>query len=84
MPKIISKSIVCSDTQKDRDDSKHEYEEEKLKTYYCICGKLSLIIGSFQVENLPLRRCDGSRVLDSTKIAYKVFIDTTETTRNVY
>jgi hypothetical protein len=34
MPKIISKSIVCSDTNKD-DSSKNEYTEEKLKTFYC-------------------------------------------------
>lgn len=33
MPKIISKSIVCSDLSKD--DQKHEYKEEKLKTFYC-------------------------------------------------
>lgn len=71
MPKIISKSIVCSDNQKDKDDSKHEYEEEKLKTYYCICGQLSLIIGQLTIEKLPLRRDDGARVLDSTQIAHK-------------
>lgn len=76
MPKIISKSIVCSDTQKDKDDSKHEYEEEKLKTYYCICGNLSLIIGNSVVEKLPLRKDDGARVLDSSKIAYKITSDT--------
>lgn len=33
MPKIISKSIVCSDSSKD--DQKHEQVEEKLKTFYC-------------------------------------------------
>lgn len=73
MPKIISKSIVCSDTgSKERDNSKHEYTEEKLKTYYCVCGQLSLIIGESLIEKLPLRKCDSSRVLDSANIAYKV------------
>lgn len=73
MPKIISKSIVCSDTSsKEKDDFKHEYKEEKLKTYYCVCGQLSLILGESLIEKLPLRKCDSSRVLDSANIAYKV------------
>jgi len=69
MPKIISKSIVCSDSSKD--DQRHEYQEEKLKTFYCVCGQLSLI-GNVVLENLPLRRLDGSRVLDPKVNAHKI------------
>ena len=80
MPKIISKSIVCSDSNKERSDFKHEYEEERLKTFFCVCGQLSLILSEPEknsknvsiLEKLPLRKEDGSRVLDSTKIAYKI------------
>ena len=81
MPKIISKSIVCSDSSKERDDFKHEYEEERLKTFFCLCGQLSLILSEPEktsdknvsiLEKLPLRKEDGARVLDSTKIAYKI------------
>ncbi|KAG5673039.1 hypothetical protein PVAND_003117 [Polypedilum vanderplanki] len=90
MPKIISKSIVCSDSGKDKDDLKHEYEEEKLKTYYCLCGQLALIVSInlnesekinkkldtiSLIEKLPLRKVDGARVLDSTKTAYKITTD---------
>jgi hypothetical protein len=86
MPKIISKSIVCSDSGKDKDDSKHEYEEEKLKTYYCLCGQLALIMETDKtskkpenleslIEKLPYRKADGARVLDSTKTAYKITTD---------
>ncbi|CRL07224.1 CLUMA_CG020205, isoform A [Clunio marinus] len=69
MPKIISKSIVCSDSSKD--DLKHEYQEEKLKTFYCICGQLSLI-GNVILERLPLRKVDGARVLDPKINAHKI------------
>lgn len=81
MPKIISKSIVCSDSSKERDDFKHEVEEERLKTFYCLCGQLALILSDIAkntskdfsiLDKLPLRKDDGSRVLDSTKIAYKI------------
>lgn len=81
MPKIISKSIVCSDNTKERDDRyTHEETEEKLKTFFCICGQLSLILSEPEkgnknvsiLDRLPLRKVDGSRVLDSTKIAYKI------------
>jgi len=41
MPKVVSQSIVCTDTQ-----DKEEYTNDvPLYVYYCICGKLALIIG---------------------------------------
>lgn len=41
MPKVISRSIVCTDTRE-----KGEYEADiPLYVYTCVCGKMALILG---------------------------------------
>ena len=65
MPKVVSRSITCSDTTKNDAD-----ESTSLNIYYCLCGQLSLILDTV-IEKLPYREKDGARVIDGSRHTYK-------------
>ncbi len=89
MPKVVSRSIVCTDT-KDRE----EYEgDTPLYVYHCLCGQLAMILGTNNTINsidsrvlllfgidsvldkLPLRKRDNARVADVSNNNYKVYCE---------
>nr|XP_024217909.1 UPF0428 protein CXorf56 homolog [Halyomorpha halys] len=48
--------------------------DKSLKNYHCVCGKLALIVNK-PLVNLPLRKRDGARVVDSKKHFYRMISD---------
>ncbi|CAI8000521.1 UPF0428 protein CXorf56 homolog [Geodia barretti] len=70
MPKVISRSIVVTDSR-----DKEEYKgDTPLYVYLCVCGQLALVLDA-TLDKLPLRKRDGARVVDKTRNAYRVYYE---------
>lgn len=80
MPKIISRSIVCSDVSKNEEELN---DEKNLQVYHCLCGELCLIMDEF-LEKLPFRKLDKSRVIDTSKHVLKLKLDDSQEDEVVY
>lgn len=75
MPKVVSRSIVCTDQRVDPRD------ENFLTVYYCWCGQIGLI-SDCKLHKLPFRKRDGARILDAKKHNFKLScIDTKRSLR---
>ena len=72
MPKIVSRSIACSDTSTGNDFSA---EDSRLFIYECLCGQMCLVTDT-NLKRLPLRNRDSSRVLDIKHTVFKLYSHT--------
>lgn len=64
MPKVVSRSIVCT-------DQRASARDDNLTVYYCWCGQIGLI-SDCKIHKLPLRERDGARVIDSKRHNFKL------------
>ena len=70
MPKVVSRSIVCSDSK-----DEEEYSDDKaLNVYHCLCGQMALIV-DMTIDKLPLRQTDMARVIDRKRRTFKLTVD---------
>eukprot|EP00118_Oscarella_pearsei_P003002 m.12576 g.12576 ORF g.12576 m.12576 type:complete len:166 (+) comp24136_c0_seq4:121-618(+) len=68
MPKVVSKSVICDDTE-GKDD--YDPNDASLYVYYCLCGQMALILDT-TLQKLPLRKLDKARVIDKSKRSCKI------------
>lgn len=70
MPKVVSRSIPCTDIQ----NHQHEINyESRLYIYDCLCSQMCLVSNK-SLDIMPLRLKDQSRVLDRQKVTFKLYL----------
>lgn len=70
MPKVVSRSIPCTDIQ----NHQHEINyESRLYIYDCLCSQMCLVSNK-SLDTMPLRLKDQSRVLDRQKVTFKLYL----------
>src|SRR6218665_2099152 len=69
MPKIVSRSIACSDNST---GNEYSNEEARLFVYECLCGQMCLVTDT-NLKRLPLRTRDSSRILDKKHTVFKLY-----------
>ena len=71
---MASKAFIADDFKVETGKEAHEANDKPLHVYYCLCGQMAVILDR-QLEKLPLRARDGSRVIDGAKHAHKMKLE---------